>query len=61
MAQFTVYPISDSKDFEKGRPCTVYEVRKEKGKTLFLVGTKTGEFRWFDSGLFREYQSQVPK
>jgi len=59
MAQFTAYPIVENNDFERGKPCTVYEVREEKGKTRFLVGTKNGEFKWFDGSLFREFQRQA--
>ena len=44
---------------EKGKPVIVYEVREEKGKARFLVGTKNGEIKWFDGSLFREYPRQV--
>jgi len=59
MTQFTTYPIIDSKDFEKGKPYIVYEAREENGKARFLVGTKSGEIRWFDGSLFREFQHQA--
>ena len=59
MSQFTVYSTIDSKDFKKGKPYIVYEVRVEKGKTRFLVGTESGQLLWFDSGLFRENQRQA--
>ena len=59
MTQFTAYSTIDSKDLKKGKPYIVYEVREEKGKTSFLVGTETGEFRWLDSSIFRENQRQA--
>jgi hypothetical protein len=59
MEQFTVYPIENNNDFEKGKPVTVYEAREEKGKTRLLVGTKNGDIKWFDGSLFKEHQRQV--
>jgi len=61
MEPFTLYPIIENADFKKGEPVTVYEVREEKGKARFLVGTKSGELKWFDGSLFREQQRQALK